>query len=166
MVKNPAESEAGLIDGAIREKVRLRHCGIASVIVDVLVAAKSVDFSPTGRASRYKVRRLIVAEAAKNRILGGKIVIDPDVASPLVEFPDWLIDVVVTRSQVGRVGCRIKLNHFCGDGVDQGCRNCVADGTRSLASINIDGFGCRRTGHALEGRLRIRVGEIREGTRS
>src|SRR5580658_10480066 len=166
MVKNPAESEADLVDRAIREKVCLRDRGIAPVIVDELVAAEGVDFSPCRRASRHKVRGLIVAEAAKNRILGGEIVIDSDVASPLVEFPDWLVDVVETRSQVSRVGCRVKLNRLCASGIHQGRRDCIADGTRRLASIDINGLGRRRSGHTLEGRLRIRVGEIRKGTRS
>ncbi len=166
MVKNPAESEAGLVDCAIREKVCLRDRGIAPVIVDELVAAKSIDFSPGGRASRHKVRSLIIAEAAKNRILGGEIVIDSDVARPLVEFPDWLVDVVETRREVSRVGCRVELNCLCAGGIHQGRRDCVADGTRRLASIDINGLGRRRTGHALEGRLRIGVGEIRESTRS
>src|SRR5580704_10762585 len=166
MVEYPVESEAGLVDCAIRKKVCLRNRGVAPVIVDVLVAAKSIDFSPAGRASRHKVRGLIIAEAAKNRILCRKIVIDADIASPLVEFPDWLIHVVVTRSQVSRIRGRIKLNHFCGDGIDQGRRNCVADGARSLASIRSDRFGSLGSGNALEGRLRIWVAEIREGARS
>ena len=45
MVKNPAESEAGLVDGAIREKVCFRQCNIATMVVDVLVAAEGIDFS-------------------------------------------------------------------------------------------------------------------------
>src|SRR5271170_6214957 len=112
--------------------MRLRYDEIASMVVDVLVAAKGVDLSPCRRASGDKVGCLIVAEAREYGVLAGKIVVEADVGGSFIEPSHGLVHVVV--AWVVRVGRRIKRNQFCADRVNQACWNLIARNTARLYS--------------------------------
>ena len=55
------------------------------MVFDVLVAAKGILFRPCRRSAGDEVGGLIVAEARKNGIVVGKIMINADVAGSFVQ---------------------------------------------------------------------------------
>src|SRR5271165_1924638 len=94
------------------------------MVFNVLVAAKSVLLGPRWRTAGNEVRGLIVAEARKGGVLTGEVVIETNVPSAFVEPPHRLINVVVACGV--RIGRRIKLNHLCGDRINQRGGNYLA----------------------------------------
>lgn len=96
VVENPAEPDIELVNRVRREDVRFAYDRVAAMVIDVLIAAKRIDLGPSRRTARNKIGCLIVAETGKYGILSGEVVVDPDVASPFVESPHRLIDIVKT----------------------------------------------------------------------
>ena len=113
MVKDAVVAESDLVDGVRRKDVRFREGRVASVIVDVLVAAEGVLLSPCGRTAGHKVSSLIVTEPGKDRIVVGNVMVEANVESAFIQFPDGLVNVVVAR----RIGVRrgIELQYFGAD---------------------------------------------------
>ena len=85
VVENAIKSSGELVDIAIGEDMCLRDCDIASVVHDVLIAAKRILLSEPRRAAGHEVCRLVVAEARKDRILRREIVIHAHVERSLVQ---------------------------------------------------------------------------------
>ena len=73
MVEDAVVAGSELIDGVGGKDVSFRYNRIASVIVDVLVAAEGIRFRPRRRTAGDEVCGLIVAEAGKDRVLAEKL---------------------------------------------------------------------------------------------
>ena len=132
MIEDAVEASGDLVDSVRRKDVLLRNYGITAMVGNALVGAESVLRSPRGRTSRDEVCCLIVAEAGKDGIVAGQIVIHANVTRAFVEPADWLVGVVVTDA--GRntgSGGGIELRNGKSDGVDQGAGN---DGARRTNS--------------------------------
>ncbi len=126
MIEYPVEAGAELVDGAIGKDVSLRHGHITTVVGDVLRAGKRTLLGKPRRTSRNEGCGLIVAEAGKDRILAGEIVIQADVELPLVKLPDGDVGIVVAHLRgVADVVLGIKQNHLLAGLIEHVGRNLV-----------------------------------------
>ncbi len=79
MIENPIKSHRDLVDVVIGENVSFRDGHVASVVHDVLIAAKGVLFSESRGAAGHEICRLVIAEARKDSILRREVVIHTNV---------------------------------------------------------------------------------------
>ena len=119
MVENAVEASRDLVDVAIGENVGFRYGHIAPMIGDVLRAPKRVGLGEAGRTAGEKSIGLVVAEARKNGVFAGKVVIHSDVELAFVELPDRDVGVVVSIGGVARIALGIECNDVLADRADQ-----------------------------------------------
>ena len=134
VVENPVVAGGRLVDQVRRKNVGLGHDRVAPVVFNVLIAAECIRFRPGRRAAGHVVCRLVVAEAREDRILAGKIVVDANIERSFVELSRRLVGVVEPGAVY--VGAGVKLNHACGDRVNQGCRDYIAGRASRLHPIH------------------------------
>ena len=154
MVEYPAVAGGELVDQIRGKDVGFSRDYIAPVVFNVLVAAKGVGFRPRRRTARDKVRCLVVAEAGKNRILAGKIVIETNVKGSFVELSHRLV-LVVEAGIARKTGSRrrIKLSYRQPYRINQGCGNYGAGSkawTWRLASVDGRRLGKTRRSTAFK----------------
>ena len=157
VIEDPVEAGTGLIDGVIGNDMSLRYGHITAVVGKVLGAAVRILLGKSWRTAGIERHRLIVAEAGKDRILAGKIVVEADVELAFVERSHRNVGVVVAQLGVAGVTLGIKLNHLCADFIPQSLRDVVAKHPRHLASIRIHGSG-GRNGQVLCARHALEIG--------
>ncbi len=105
------------------------------MIEDALCAGKRIRFSETRGTAGNVRRRLVVTEARKHRILGREVVVQPDVELTLVESPDGLGNIVVSKGRVVCIRQRIQVHERLADWIDQAGWNLVARRASRLAAV-------------------------------
>ena len=110
VIEDAIESRIELVNGSIGKEVSFRNCNVTSMIGNVLRAGKSALLGKSRRTARNERYSLIVAEARKNGILAGEIVVEANIELAFVQLPHWNVGVVVTQRCVLGVGCGIEID--------------------------------------------------------
>src|SRR5215469_6148213 len=86
-IENAVVPSGELVNVVFGKNVGFRDCDIAPVVTDVLIAGESAWLSKSRRPSRNEIYGLVIAEAGKQSILAGKIVVEPHVELFFIQLP-------------------------------------------------------------------------------
>ena len=117
VVEDAVVPEGGLVECISREHVAPAEADIASVIDKVFIAAEGIGFGEAGRAAGRKRKRLVIAEAAKQVVLGRERIVQSNIEFGFVQDADRLVHIVVAPA--GGVGLRINIEQSLASAVDQ-----------------------------------------------
>src|ERR1700676_268993 len=97
MVEDAVKPSVHLVHGAIGNYVGLRNGNVPTVVLNVFCTAEGVELSePRRAAARNKRNGLVITEAGKCRILGGEVVIKPNIELAFVDLPHRCVREVET----------------------------------------------------------------------